>query len=151
MSRGWKERDHPRDPDGQFREDWASRVSDQIGGVKYYHGTVQEDLEEVIPANAGGQRSVFPSDTDRDYAYASEKLEDAWHYAEMAWNASGSGRPRVYEVGPIVGDVEEDPMFRPDGTSRSNFEGDRRSRSGWRVLREVDFPEAWGDPEDWDS
>lgn len=95
---------------------------------------------------------TFPSDTDKNYAYATTNPDDAWDYADKAWNSTDSGRPRVYEVKPIGGmrHVEEDPRARSDGSPRFNNANDYRSRKGWQVVRELPMPEHRGDPEEWD-
>lgn len=137
--------------DGPEVEGWVQRLSEQIEpAIRYYHGTVVEDLEEVLPASAHGRGVIFTSDTDPDYAYATGSETDAWYYAELAWNATSSGIPRVFEVEPIDwDDIEEDPPFDQHGRSRSTRDQDVRSRTGWRVVRGLRIPEAWGDPEDW--
>jgi GNAT superfamily N-acetyltransferase len=120
---------------------------------KYYHGTCIPGVTHVLPANRHGGPVVFASDTSRDHAYATTNHDDAWSYAEKAWSADDHGRrPRVYEVKPIGGHrhVEVDPRTNPDGTFRSNYANDYRSRKGWRVVREMPMPEHMGDPEDWD-
>lgn len=113
-----------------------------------YHGTVREDLDDIIPAAEHCRGVIFASDTDPKYAYATPSLSDAWTYAEKAWHASGTGIPRVYRVEPL-GDVEPDPQEDAYGRSRGNCEADVRSRDGFTVVEEMPFPEAFGDPEDW--
>lgn len=119
----------------------------------WYHGTTVAGVTHVLPAAQHGGDVTFPSDTDRNYAYATHNHDDAWNYAEKAWGADDHGRrPRVYEVKPIGGmkHVERDPQHDAQGQSRSNFSGDHRSKKGWKVVREVPMPERMGDPEDWD-
>lgn len=152
----WDQTEHPRDPDdGRFVEKrggerWIQRLSEQIEpAIRYYHGTTIEGLEEILPISRHGGVSIYPFTGDRDYAYATDEA-GAWHYAEGAWAAMAGGIPHVYEVEPIdPDDVEVDPFYDEMGRSRSTRDQDVRSRAGWRVLRELPWPEAWGDPEDW--
>ena len=156
----WDPEEHPRNPeDGRFvekrtGEGWIQRLSEQIEpAIRYFHGTTREDLEEILPATHENHYGpvLFPADTNPEYAYATEVERDAWHYAEKAHAAGDAGTlPRVYEVEPInPDDVEEDEFYTPQGRPRSILEADRRSRSGWRVIREMPWPEEYGDPEDW--
>lgn len=115
----------------------------------FYHGTTRENLTHVLPPHEHGAGVMFPHDTSRDHAYASNNASDAWDYAEKAWGATEKGVPRVYEVRPR-GEHEQDPPFDQHGNSRSNFSGDRRSRHGWNVVRELPMPEHMGTPEEWD-
>lgn len=113
-----------------------------------YHGTVEHVRGAVTPlASRKGGRATFPSDTDPEYAYATKKPEDAWNYAEKAWHASDRGHPRVFKVKPR-GPVEKDPAFGEHG-SRSNYEGDVRSKHGFDVVSEEQMPEHMGTPEEW--
>lgn len=155
----WRERDHPRNGDGQFAENngWIAQVAEALpggaydDGQVYYHGTVVEDLEHVQPANTHRRGVAFPNDTDPDYAYASPSERNAWHYAELAWNNSSSGIPRVYRV-RSTGPVEEDPYY-PGGVSRGNFSDDIRSRHPFEILDELPTPDHFlTDPDDdWDD
>lgn len=123
------------------------------GPTKFYHGTTVANVTHILPANQHGGQVVFPDVTDKDYAYASTKPEDAWDYAEKAWNNDDEGRrPRVYEVRPMGGmkHVEEDPQHDAQGNHRFNNLNDFRSKKGWKVVREVAMPESMGDPEEWD-
>lgn len=115
---------------------------------KFYHGTTREGLSTVTPADHHGEKVMFPHDTDHGHAYASSNEDDAWGYAEKAWNASSTGVPRVYEVKP-TGTHEKDPATDHMGRSRGNFEGDVRSKDGFRVVREMPMPEHMGPQEDW--
>lgn len=137
---------------------WVRAAAYQLAGQAepepetYYHGTTNPRLRNVFPANRL-HRSHQYMETDRNYAYATKDPEAAWHYAEKAWNwnTDKPWRPRVYEVAPHNPyDVEVDPPFDEHGNNRSTFAGDRRSRSGFRVIRQLPFPDTWGDPEDWD-
>ncbi len=112
----------------------------------YYHGTTAEDLDEVAPASSHRRGVIFPNMTDLDYAYATPSESNAWHYAELAWNAGETGIPRVYRVKP-TGPVEEDPTHWPNGDSRGNFSDDVRSRYPFEVHEELPTPEHW--QEDW--
>lgn len=115
-----------------------------------YHGTVRDGLDTIEPASAhcGPRTFAYTADGDPDYAYATSSLDDAWRYAEKAWHATGIGIPRVYLVEPF-GEVEPDPQEDAQGRSRGNYEHDLRSRDGFNVLREMPWPEEFGDPEDW--
>lgn len=158
--------DQPRWPAGAPEDEhhhgqggrWIGALDAAMGAVgtatRYFHGSVTEDLEEVLPATRHGRRPTFPHDTDRAYAYATsgeDAESNAWHYAEQAHAAGDAGTlPRVYEVEPIdPSDVEEDPFYNDQGRPRSIMDGDVRSRTGWRVIRELPWPEHFGDPEDW--
>lgn len=108
-----------------------------------YHGTVAAGLAEVLPAAASGRRPVH-GETDPAYAYATPELDDAWHYAELAWHGSSHGVPRVYRVAAL-GPVEADPAHDGFGRSRGNHTADLRCRHGFAVMEEieVDDPEEW--------
>ena len=123
-------------------------AGDHLNPQQFFHGTIREGLSEIVPASTHGKGAVFPSVTSTAHAYATPDVSNAWHYAEMAWNAAGSGIPRVYQVEPL-GEHEEDPAVDGKGNPRGNFSGDRRSTKGWRVTREVPMPENMGTPEDW--
>jgi hypothetical protein len=118
----------------------------------YYHGTTEEDMDEVSPATSHRMGVIFPHQTDPEYAYATPSESNAWHYAQLAWNAGGGGIPRVYRVRP-TGPVEEDPTHWPNGESRGNFSDDVRSRHPFEVHEELPTPEYWqqGDDEDWEA
>lgn len=118
----------------------------------YYHGTTEEDMDEVSPAVSHRRGVVFPHQTDPEYAYATPSERNAWHYAELAWNAGASGIPRVYRVRP-TGPIEEDPTHWPNGESRGNFSDDVRSRHPFEVHEELPTPEYWlqDDDEDWEA
>lgn len=113
-----------------------------------FHGTVAPLKEGDVVHPAGSGRATFPHETDRRYAYATQKPGDAWDYAEKAWSAGDSGIPHVYRVEPL-GRVSKDPLVDKAGRSRGNFMGDRRSKHGFRVVGEEPMPEHMGDPEDW--
>lgn len=135
---------------------WTTAAAFQLEAAAepetYYHGTTNPRLRNVFPANRLHRSRTFFSATDPDYAYATQNPDDAWSYAEKAWNVGEKPhRPRVYEVAPHnPDDVEVDPPFDEHGNNRSTNEGDRRSKSGFRVIRQLPFPKDWGDPEDWD-
>ncbi len=114
----------------------------------YYHGTVEEDLDDVQPASQHGGRVTFRSDTDPDYAYVTTKPGDAWSYAEKAWHSSSNGVPRVYRV-RATGPVEPDEFYQASGRPRSIYEHDMRSRHPFEVQEELPMPESMGDPEEW--
>jgi hypothetical protein len=115
----------------------------------YYHGTTEEDLSEVSPATNHRRGVIFPHQTDPEYGYATPSESNAWHYAELAWNATDHGIPRVYRVRP-TGPIEEDPTHWPNGESRGNFSDDVRSRHPFEVHEELPTPEHWQrDEEDW--
>jgi GNAT superfamily N-acetyltransferase len=121
----------------------------------YYHGTTVEDVTHVLPANQHGQGAVH-GETDRNYAYATPKLEDAWDYAQKAWdNSMGGRRPRVYQVRPIGGHqhVEEDPQYSEGAHPhlRGNNENDMRSKKGFEVVREMAWPKHMGDPKNYEE
>lgn len=104
-----------------------------------YHGTTKgdydEDPEEITPS--GGARSFGPGIADSSHAYATPHLGNAWDYAHKRAENGHSGRPTVYRVTPHnPGDVEKDPGYA-GGYSRGNYEHDKRSKSGFRVLDEV--------------
>lgn len=129
---------------------------DHTNGDQFFHGTAGDPTigglakDPVIsPANQRSWGTVtFPSDTDPDYAYATTDESSAWAYAEKAWGTRAAGIPRVFQVDPL-GEHEEDPAYDQRGASRSNYQGDRRSKAGWRVVREIPMPEHMGKPEDW--
>lgn len=125
-------------------------MSHRALGPQFFHGTTEElkEGDTVLPAAKSGRKVVHMSMTDPEYAYATDKPETAWHYAELAWNHSDTGHPRVYAVSPL-GEHEEDPQVDERGNWRSNFEGDRRSRHGWKIEGELPMPEHMGKPEDW--
>jgi len=116
-----------------------------------YHGTVRNRLRTIKPATQHGRGVIFPHETDRGFAYATPDVRTAWSYAEKAWNAGPPGTlPRVYKVAPLnPGDVEKDPQYRADGTSRGNYSNDLRSPTGFRVLSQEQWPEDFGDKADW--
>lgn len=164
MSRDWNEEDHPRDYRGRFTDSasqdaFVRRMSDVIGarrgqaplaGQDFYHGTVIEGLQEVLPATKHGRGVIFPHVTDRNFAYATPDIAHAWNYAEKAYHAADGGVPRVYRV-RAVGPTEEDPQYDQHGRHRSNFSTDIRSRWKFIVVEEVPMPEEMGTPGDWDS
>jgi len=122
---------------------------------RYYHGTTEEDLEEVHPNHGtGGNFGKFIHEPG--YAYATGK-DSAWHYAVRAADAYG-GTPHVYEVAP-KGPVEEDPISDAHGNLRGNFHDDMRSKHGFQVVGEEEMPEHLrhfynedeDDDDDWDN
>ena len=118
----------------------------------YYHGTTTADVTHILPAARHGQGVMFRSDTSHEHAYASLDKDAAWSYAEKAHYVTG-GKPRVYQVRPMHGDhshVEEDPMWDDvRGHSRGNYEGDRRSKVGFEVVRELKTPRHIHENFDW--
>jgi hypothetical protein len=118
----------------------------------YYHGTTAENVTHVLPANRHGHGVMFNSDTSPEHAYASLDKGAAWHYAEMAHYVTGE-KPRVYQVRPMHGDhshVEDDPTWDDvRNQSRGNFDGDRRSKVGFEVVRELKTPRHIHDNFDW--
>lgn len=122
----------------------------------YYHGTTVEDVTHVMPASHHGQGVVFPGETDKDYAYATPKLGDAWDYAQKAWDHTGGGRrPRVYQVRPIGGHqhVEKDPQYTGGSNPmlRGNNASDVRSKKGFEVVKEMAWPKHMGDQKDYEE
>ena len=132
-------------------------AADNLHPQQFFHGTVRPNLTEITPADKhpSWMTPTFTSDTDRGHAYATTSQEHAWDYASKAhdWALSRShtgraGIPRVYQVEPL-GEHEPDPQHDEHGRSRGNNSTDRRSRAGWRVVRELPMPEHIGTPEDW--
>lgn len=129
--------------------------AEHVLNPRLFHGTVRPGLTEIHPAEQHGKGVTFASDTDHRHAYATTTEDNAWSYAERshdwAMNRARPGQhfvPRVYEVEPM-GEHESDPSHDQHGNSRNTFEGDRRSRHGFRVVRELPLPEHLGTPEDW--
>jgi hypothetical protein len=122
---------------------------------KFFHGTTSRfnPGDEILPPSRRSNR-IRPlyTATDPDYSYATEDQDTAWQWAEAAWHHSQdeAPRPRVFGVAPM-GEVEEDPLYDAHGQSRGTFASDRRSRSGWKVLGEVQMPEHIGTPEEWED
>lgn len=120
----------------------------------FYHGTTVAGVTHILPASTHGGHVTFPHDTSREHAYATTSKDDAWTYAQLAWDAADGdgGRPRVYQVRPIGGhkNVEKDPEVDSTGRRRLNFENDHRSKHGFEVVRELRMPSHMGQPEDWD-
>ena len=117
---------------------------------QFFHGTISplKPGSVVEPVSASSWRKPrFPNETHPDYAYATSQ-DKAWDYAEKAWHSSGTGTPRVFQVEPL-GEHEPDPRYNERGELRDNWDDDRRSKAGWRVLNEVQMPEHMGTPEDW--
>lgn len=117
----------------------------------FFHGTTEHlrPGAKVLPVGQlRGKTPTFPHDTSREHAYATSEEANAWNYAEKAWHSTDRGIPRVYEVAPL-GDHEPDPTHDERGRSRGNYETDRRSRVGWKVISERQMPEHMGSPEDW--
>jgi hypothetical protein len=112
----------------------------------YFHGTSVPNVTHILPATHHDEGVIY-GETDPHYAYATHKLADAWDYAADAhahadYHGKGDGRrPRVYEVRPMHGDrshVEVDPNYDPVHNYRRDVNpGDRRSKVGWEVVREV--------------
>lgn len=129
-------------------------MSSPVNGqqFKYYHGSVarMEAGTEILPPSRRDPsiRANWPNASmSEDHAYASESEDNAWEWAERAWNVSPNGHPRVYEVEPL-GQVEPDERYDAHGNLRDIFEGDVRA-PGFRVLGERPMPEHLGPPEDW--
>lgn len=124
---------------------------------QFFHGTAMvpqhmpSQIEPVTARPTWAKAAVnFPGTSSPEHAYATSDESNAWHYAEMAWNAK-AGKPvvpRVFRVEP-TGEHEEDPAFDDSGNSRGNFSTDRRSQAPWRVVGEVPMPPHMGSPEDW--
>jgi len=98
----------------------------------YFHGTTAapdaEPLEHILPAAKHGQGSVsrIGSGNDPSYAYASDSLAGAQHYAQIAWNSAPEGhQPIVYRV---LRRGRTEPDANPYATP-----SDYRSRAGFRV------------------
>lgn len=116
----------------------------------WYHGTTAPRLRQIVPADKHRGRVIFPHVTDRGHAYATPDVDDAWDYAQKAFHSGNGhpGRPRVYEVQPM-GHYEKDPDTDERGQLRGNWSKDYRSRDGWKVTRELPFPNNMGNPRDW--
>ena len=112
--------------------------------TRFFHGTtaVLEPGEEILPAEETGAKRAHWNMGHGSMAYATGSPDDGWRWAELAWNNTDHGRPRVYEVQPVgdwMGDDEDD--------AGSNAV---MSPAGWRVLRAVEFPPEWdGEDADW--
>lgn len=107
----------------------------------FFHGTTHgfEPGDVVSPRGAA---RFFRADHDGAHAFATKSPDDAWDYAEKAWNHADSGHPRVFKVSP-VDDYEVDPH-------EQNYEKRWvRSQTGFRVDEEVPMPEHMGSPEEW--
>lgn len=116
-----------------------------------FHGTTVAGLvgKTLLPAARSGRKPLYIAETDPEYAYATSE-DHVWHYAEAAWRCADNGIPRAYEVEPLdPRDVEEDPMYADNGECRSVFADDRRSRSGFRVVRELPMPDDMGPADEW--
>jgi GNAT superfamily N-acetyltransferase len=109
-------------------------------GTSHFHEPDDEDLEahtpheDVVP---GGTATHGHLTRSAQHAYATPSLKHAWYYAhDRALNIGGT--PHVYRVTPKnPADVEKDPMEDEHGTSRGNYEHDKRSPTGFDVLDEV--------------
>lgn len=111
----------------------------------FYHGTTLSPFRETPDViRPSGGPPIHPGVTDPRYAYATTDLSAARAYAEMAWQSREEGFPAVLKVVPL-GHVENDPRYDTNGNSRGNFEGDKRSSSGFRVVGKLPF----GDEEEW--
>lgn len=113
----------------------------------YYHGTHVPGVTHILPADHHG-KPVLYDETDSRYAYATPNLDDAWDYAtDAAAHARDRGhphtRPRVYAVHPIGGHkhVEVDPEYDEHGGWRGNNPDDKRSKKGFRVVKEMEAPD----------
>jgi hypothetical protein len=131
-------------------------ATEHLRPEQFFHGTTRPNLTEITPADRHPtwMKPVFENETDRGHAYATTDESNAWHYAQLAHNTavhrSRGGPfpvPRVYQVEPM-GEHETDPEYDGD-RHRGNFSTDRRSRHGWRVVREMPMPEHMGEPDDW--
>ncbi len=110
----------------------------------FYHGTVEEELDEILPCDVTGFRAIHSILSDTAYAYATTSVSSAWRYAELSWNhvasrtpgrADDSQFPHVYIVEPL-GEVESDP-------NRDAMSGDYRCAEGWAVVGELPTPDHW--------
>lgn len=105
----------------------------------FYHGTTAEgDLDRILPASQSGASVIYQHQTDPDYAYATTSKDDAWTWAQKAWDNTG-GRPRVFKV-RRRGPVEPDEPYDRAGNSRSVSDSDVRSRHGFDVIGEEPMP-----------
>lgn len=136
------------DPDVEpFREPEPPRPSTSKAPPKvYYHGTHVPGVTHILPADHHG-KPVLYDETDSRYAYATPNLSDAWDYAtDAAAHAKDTGhphtRPRVYAVTPIGGHrhVEVDPEYDEHGGWRGNNPDDKRSKKGFKVVKEMKAP-----------
>ena len=126
-------------------------MSHRFLGPQFFHGTTAElsEGDRIEPSSVTGASPTFARESDSGYAYASESEIAAWDYAEKSFATKFDGIPRVYQVTP-AGEHEEDPLRDAGGYRRGNYIGDRRSRVGWDVVRELPMPEHVGTPEDFD-
>lgn len=139
--RVWGVVHHPVAPETPEKDPTKGRV--------FYHGTTtDQDLKEILPASQHGRGSIHPGSVDPDYAYATPHLDNAWQWADKAWDNRG-GHRRVFKV-RRKGPVELDPRDNDSGGSRNNYEGDVRSRHGFDVIGEMPMPEHWRHLEDQD-
>jgi hypothetical protein len=120
----------------------------------YYHGTTEEDLEQVHPNH--GSRGTFGNNGgihEPGYAYATSR-SSAEHYADRAAEMRDGARPHVYQVEP-KGPVEKDPTYDVHGNHRGNFTDDVRSKHGFTVMGEEDLghddPDEYEDEDDWNE
>ncbi|WP_164711088.1 NAD(+)--rifampin ADP-ribosyltransferase [Euzebya pacifica] len=113
--------------------------------TRFFHGTtvVLDEGEEILPAEETGAKRAHWNMGHGTMAYATGTEDDGWRWAELAWNNTDGGRPRVYEVEPVgawLGDDED------DAGSLAVM-----SPHGWRVVRAVGFPPEWGGEDaDWE-
>lgn len=110
-------------------------------GGEFYHGTTShlQPGDEIRP---GGGEPQFEQ-TDSRFAYATTDIRAArsWSIHPDRWDyEDDSAEPHVYEVEPL-GRHSKDPERDTSGLPRGNFAGDRRSKVGWRVRREVPWEE----------
>jgi GNAT superfamily N-acetyltransferase len=145
----WPEKDSK--DDAGFRQ---ARLATASGPL--YHGTAIENLTHILPATKSGARPIY-GETDPAYAYATHSPEDAWDYAKDAHaeayhsNPRTTQIPRVYEVRPLGNDhshIEADPAYL-NGQQRDTNSGDRRSRAGFQVVRELPAPPDLHEHLDW--
>lgn len=136
---------HPQHPGHLGRRVTAAQV--------YYHGSAEPGLTHILPAAHVNREVHYPGLSDKNYAYATTNLEDAWTHAQNAhvipddapkkhWE--NPGRPRVYEVHAIGGDhhVEKDPDLDPvTNDYRDTEPDDYRSPKGFKVVRELEPPD----------
>lgn len=122
-------------------------AQENLNQDQFFHGTVAKlrpgSVIRPVNARAGSRANFSPGMTDPDYAYATSgdrAEDDAWHYAELAANWAATGSPRVYQVAPL-GEHEQDPQHDEHGNIRDNMSGDRRSKAGWKVTRQMPQPD----------
>jgi hypothetical protein len=130
-------RESQRAADQQQRQQQMSRAE------HFFHGTVvgrgeSFEHDEILPAKQHGGDLFHRNEHDGTYAYATRDLSTAQHYSELAqnWHHDPDRTERVVLRVTPLGSYEKDPAYDQHGRNRANFDGDIRSRAGFRVLGE---------------